>query len=116
MILPMMGLLFAVFAAGIVGGIILCLVRFLRRFAPFALVPVLAAFGSLLFCWGLAVGLECLFASQQAGGIGFFGGYVLGGLLGAGVGTWQALKLTRRFGPPNITFEADGSATAQLQR
>lgn len=116
MILPMMGLLFAVFAAGIVGGIILCLVRPLRRLAPFALVPVLAAFGSLLLCLSLGVGLERLFVSQQAGGIGFFGGYVLGGLLGAGVGTWLALKLTRRFGPPNISFEADGSAAAQLQR
>ena len=116
MILPMMSLLFTIFAAGTVGGIILCVVRSLRRFAPFALVPVLAAVGSLLFCWGLAVGLERLFVSQQAGGIGFFGGYVLGGLLGAGVGTWLALVLTRRFGLPNISFEADGSAAAQLER
>jgi hypothetical protein len=116
MILPMMGLLFTIFAAGATGGIILSLVRSLRRFAPFALVPVLAAAGSLLSCWGLAVGLERLFASQRAGGIGFFGGYVLGALLGTGVGTWLALVLTRRLGPPNISFEADGSAAAQLQR
>jgi len=116
MILPMMGLLFAAFAAGIVGGIILCVVRSLRRFAPFALVPILAAVGSLSFCWGLAVGLERLFASEQAGRIGFLGGYVLGGLLGASVGAWLAIALTRRLGPPNIPFEADGSAAAQFQR
>jgi len=112
----MMGLLFSVFAAGIMCGIILCVVRSWRRHAPFALVPILASVGSLTFCWGLAAGLERLFASQRVGGIGFFGGYVLGGLLGAGVGIWLALGLTRRFGPPNISFEADGSAAAQLNR
>lgn len=99
MVLPMMGLLFTVFAAGVVGGMVLCLIRSLRRHAIFALVPVLAAVGSLLFCWGLAVGLERLFASQLAGGIGFFGGYVFGGLLGAGVGAWLALALARRLSP-----------------
>lgn len=107
MILPMMGLLFAIFAAGVLSAMVLCLTCSLRRFAPFALVPVLAAVGSLLFCWGLGISLERLFASSQAGGIGFFTGYVFGGLLGAGAGAWLALALTRRLGPPNHSVGLD---------
>ncbi|HTV85045.1 MAG TPA: hypothetical protein VME63_06555 [Dyella sp.] len=79
MILPMMGLLFVAFAAAPLGAAMLYFVHPRRRLLPLALIPALAAVGSLLFCWGLAVGLERFFASQQAGGIGFFGGYVLGG-------------------------------------
>jgi hypothetical protein len=116
MILPMMGLLFAIFAVGLLGAVVLLFVRPWRWLVPFALIPVLASVSSLLICWGLAFSLEHLFASQKAGGIGFFGGYVCGGLLGAGAGAFLARKFAAYFGQPNHSFETDGSAAAQLKR
>jgi peptidoglycan biosynthesis protein MviN/MurJ (putative lipid II flippase) len=98
MILPMMGLLFAMFTAGALGAAFLFMKRSWRRFVPFAWVPILASIGSLVLCWVLAVGLEQLFASPKAGGVGYFSGYFLGGLLGAALGHWWALRLTRRIG------------------
>ena len=93
MILPMMGLLFVVCAAGLLTAAILAIARPWRWCVPVALVPVLAAVGAFAFCWGLALGLERMFHSQQAGGVGFFGGYIVGGVLGGSVGTWLAYDL-----------------------
>lgn len=98
MILPMMGLLFAMFMAGALGAALLFIKRPWRRFSPFAWVPILGSTGALVLCWFLAVSLEQLLASPRAGGIGFFSGYVLGGLLGAALGYWLALRLTGRVG------------------
>lgn len=96
MILPMMGLLFVIFTIGVLCAVCLFMVRPWRRFAPFAGVPILASIGALVLSWGLAVGLEQIFASQSAGGIGFFGGYALGAVVGAALGYWLALRSTRR--------------------
>lgn len=98
MILPMMGLLFAMFSVGALGVAFLFMKRSWRRLVPFAWVPVLASSGALILCWSLAVGLELLLASPRAGGIGFFAGYVLGGLLGAALGYWLALRFSGRVG------------------
>lgn len=57
MILPLMGLLFGVFATGLLSAVVLSLVRPWRRSLPLVVVPILGATGSLLLCWGLAVGL-----------------------------------------------------------
>jgi hypothetical protein len=96
MILPMMGLLFALFTMGAFGAGILCLIAPMRRLAPFALIPVLAAVGAFALCWGFAVAFEWLFSSDRAGGIGFFTGYPLGGILGGVLGLKLALLIGRR--------------------
>ena len=101
MILPMMGFLFTLGGGGLLAAVVLAIVPAWRRWVPFALVPVLAAVGAFVSCWGLAVGLERLFASGQVGGIGFFGGYLCGGLLGAALGAWSAYRLIRRRVPNN---------------
>src|ERR1700730_11901751 len=96
MILPMMGFVFVLFVAGIISGILLYAIRSLRHLSPFACVPIIASLGALLFCWGLAVGLEHAFTSERIGGLGFFGGYALGGILGAWLGYRLALSLRAR--------------------
>jgi hypothetical protein len=96
MILPMMGFVFVLFVAGIIGGIVLYACSSLRHLSPFAFVPIVASLGALLLCWGLAVGLERAFASERAGGLGFFGGYALGGILGTWLGYRLALSLRAR--------------------
>jgi hypothetical protein len=96
MILPMMGLVFTLFVAGIIGGVAMYALRPLRHLSPFALVPIIGSLGALLLCWGLAVGLERAFTSERAGGLGFFGGYAFGGLLGAWLGYRLALSLRAR--------------------
>jgi hypothetical protein len=96
MILPMMAFLFALIAIGSVAGLALSAIPQSRRFAGFALVPFLAGVTSLCASWGLAVGLEAAFSSDNAGGIGFFGGYMLGGLSGAALGWVAAVRIKRR--------------------
>ncbi len=96
MILPMMGLLFVMFTAGALSAAFLFIRRPWRRFIPFVWVPILASTGALVLCWALALGLEQLFASSRAGGVGFFAGYILGGLLGGGLGYWRAQRLIGR--------------------
>ncbi len=95
MMLPMLGLLFMLFVAGLLSAPVLYLVPG-RRLAPFALVPIFGAVGAFVSCVGLSIGLEQLFASQRVGGLGFFGGYLLGGLLGASAGFRLARRLVRR--------------------
>lgn len=92
MIMPMMGFLFALFVAGAGLGGVLALVPAWRRWAPLALVPTLASIGSCAAAWSGAIGLEALMRSSSAGGAGFFGGYVLGALLGAAAGWWIARR------------------------
>lgn len=91
----MMGLLFTLFAVGLLGAVVLCIVPRWRWLAPLALIPVLGSVGAFALCWGLAISLEQLPNSAQLSGFGFFGGYVLGGLMGAGVGCWSAWLLIR---------------------
>ena len=105
MILPMMGFLFTLFVGGVFGGVALAFVPAWRWLVPFALVPVLAAVGAFVSCWGSAIGLERLFSSVQAGGTGFIAGYPLGGLFGAALGFWLALRFVRRRPVPNNALQ-----------
>jgi hypothetical protein len=83
MILPMMGALAALAVCGLFVGLAFCFSPILRGLAPYvAIGSVAAAIGALSCSWGSAVALESLFGST-AGGIGFFSGYMLGGLAGA---------------------------------
>ncbi len=96
MILPMMGLLFSLFVIGIIGGVISLLLPPCRRFAPLVfLVPIFTSVAAFCCSCGLAIGLEKIFQSTAAGGIGFFGGYSLGGLVGGGLGLVLALRRIR---------------------
>jgi hypothetical protein len=91
----MMGLLFALFTIGAFGAGVLCLIAPMRRLAPFALIPVLAAVGAFVLCWGSSLAFEWIFSSERAGGIGFFSGYPLGGILGSVLGWRLALLIGR---------------------
>jgi len=91
-----MGFLFALIGVAFFAGVGLFVVPQSRPFAGLALVPLLAGVTSLCASWGLAVGLEAAFSSGNAGGVGFFGGYVIGGLSGAAVGWVAAVRIMRR--------------------
>lgn len=83
MILPMMGFLFTLFALGILLGFISLLIPHLRFLAGYVFFPpVLGAIGAFTLSWGLALYGERFFNSETVGGLGFFGGYFLGGFMG----------------------------------
>ena len=84
MLLPMMGFLFTLFVVGVSCAMILAVVTAWRWLVPFTLVPVLAAVGAGLSCWGLAER------------VGFLVSYVLGGLFGVGLGAGLALYSVRK--------------------
>jgi hypothetical protein len=97
MLFPMMGLLFVTVAVGVAAGIFFALVKPLRKWALFvALPPILGGLVSFASSWGLSLSLEQLLHSERWAGVGFFGGYVVGGLLGCGAGLLIALKTRRR--------------------
>ena len=93
MIMPMMGLLFFLFVSGLLGAVALTWVPTLRPARPFVLVPISAAVGAFVLSWGIACGLDAIF---HTGLLGFFSGYCLGGLLGAGCGFFWALCIIGR--------------------
>jgi hypothetical protein len=82
MILPMMGFIFALTAAGAAWVVASSAIRRFRSLRPFALVPLGAALLAFSACWALAISLEAAFG-EPAGGTGFFAGYAVGGLAGA---------------------------------
>jgi hypothetical protein len=88
----MAGFVIVLFAAGVLSGIGMFLFAPLRPLSPFALVAVFASLGAALLCWIFGIGLERAFG-ESAGGIGFFGGYILGGLLGALLGYKSAVSI-----------------------
>ena len=95
MILPMMGFLFALVAFAVLFAAVCFATPRLRPLAPFGLFPFAAAVVAFISCWGLAVGLEQHFG-ENAGGVGFFGGYVFGGLTGGVLGYVAALRVRAR--------------------
>src|ERR1700730_14586765 len=96
MVVPMMGFVVVLLAVGVLGGIILFTWKTLRHYSPFAPVAITGALGALILCWTLALGLERTFNSE-IGGAGFFGGYAVGGAVGAWLGYRVALLLRARY-------------------
>jgi hypothetical protein len=96
MILPMMGFVLVLFVGGIISGVALYAFSSLRHLSPFAFVPIIASLCALVLCWGIAVGLDRAFASERISGLGFLGGYAVGGLLSAWLGYRFALWLRGR--------------------
>ena len=96
MVLPMMGLLFALIVVGGLGSLVAIGDP---KHAALALyigfVCLFAGVGALCFSWGLALFGEALH-SETLSGLGFFGGYALGGLGGAALGFSKAYKRHRR--------------------
>lgn len=90
----MMGMCLALCALGFGAGVVALFVPRLRRFSAFAfLLPLLSGIGALALAWGLAVFVEKVTGSSNAGGLGFFGGYAVGGLGGAVVGFVLARRI-----------------------
>ena len=114
MLLPMMGILFLLIIVGVFAGVVCLLFRRLRSWALFvALPPVLAGAFSFALCWGLSLSIDRLFHSNRWAGVGFFGGYVVGGLLGGGIGLLLALKVRSR--APHLTIgSSDRGAASSL--
>ena len=113
MLLPMMGFLFLLIIAGVFAGVVCLLFRRLRSWALFvALPPILGGAFSFALCWGLAFSIERLLHSERWAGIGFFGGYAGGGLLGAGIGLLLALKVRPR--GPHLTIGSSDREAASL--
>ena len=92
--LPMLAVLFMLFFAGLLSAPILYLVPG-RRLAPYALVPLYGAVGAFVLSISLFIGLYVFFESTRVVSLGFYGGYLLGGLLGAGTGLRVAQHLVR---------------------
>ncbi len=98
--LPMMGFLFALI---IVGGLVSLVATGdpHAKLAPFLGFPLLFA-GLAAFCLSLGFGaigeyLDRMLETLTFGGLGFFGGYSLGGLGGAVLGLKKAIKQTSSF-------------------
>jgi hypothetical protein len=97
MLLPMMGFLFFLIVAGLFFGLLLVIVRPWKSLAPFIAFPlILAGLFAFALCWGLGFSAEKLLHSESIASLGFLGGYVVGGLLGGGLGLVLALKVRRR--------------------
>lgn len=95
MLLPMMGFLFALVAAGLC-AVLLIPFRSTRPWALLAALSlILAGVCAFTLSWGLAFLLDGLH-SQQWAGAGFFVGYCGGGVLGAFAGAFIAVKLRQR--------------------
>jgi hypothetical protein len=96
MLFPLMGLLFTLFLGGVAAGLLCLLIPRLRQWAPFVAFPsVLAALLAFCLSWGLALGLEKSLHSEPLAAIGFFGGFLLGGVGGVHVGLLFAVRLRR---------------------
>ena len=92
---PMLGSAFATFWIGITLGAILYLLPSTRRSYTFAFIAISGSIGAVVSCICASLSLEH-FVNPILGGYGFFGGYALGGILGAFGGLKIALFATRR--------------------
>ena len=87
MLLQLLFLPFAVMGASVVVGLALYSVPSRRRWSLLALVPFLGA----LFAFAFSFALLCISGSF----LGFLGGFVFGGLFGAGLGLWLPFTFWR---------------------
>ena len=93
MIMPMFGFIFTLLVVGGLGTIVAVGDPKNTRLAPFiGFTALFAGIGALSLCVLLTFIGQQLLHSETLGGLGFFGGYVLGGLIGAGFGLYRAFR------------------------
>ena len=107
MLMPMMGLLFTLFLAGVWNAAVLGALSFIRplRFlryiiAYFSLIPIFSSITAFCLSWSFGIGLETMF-STDIGGVGFYFGYLLGLFIGACLGLYVGYRL-HPFKLPNL--------------
>ncbi len=98
MVLPMMGFVFMLM---VVGGLASLVAAADGRYARLAVyvgpTSLFAGLAALFLSVGLAVFCEQVLGSRLLSGLGFFGGYSVGILGGAGLGFRRAVGIERRF-------------------
>jgi len=100
----MMGFVVVLFEAGLIGGIILYFIKSLRHLSPFVLVAAAGALGAFLLFCTFTIGIESnRVAIPYSIGLSIsFGGYIIGGVLGALCGCRLAIMIRRRFDTPFV--------------
>lgn len=97
MLLPMFGFILALIVTGGLASLVAVGdPRHARRALFIGFVALFAGLGALLLSLGLAWLLGAIMHSDAAAGVGFLGGYVLGGIGGAAFGLKRALLRRRR--------------------
>ena len=100
MMLPMIGFLFALIIVGASASLVAVGDPYRARLAAFVgFTSLFAGTGALILAMGLGgVGerLDVHFKTMMFGGLGFFGGYAVGGLGGALLGFKKAVRRSQR--------------------
>ena len=93
MIMPMFGFIFTLLVVGGLGTIVAIGDPKNARLAPYiGFTALFAGLGALSLCVVFTLIGQQLLRSETLGGLGFFGGYVSGGLIGAAFGLHRAFQ------------------------
>ena len=93
MIIPMFGFIFTLLVVGGLGTLVAVNDPKHARLAPYiGFTALFAGIGALSLCVLLTFIGQQLLGSDSLGGLGFFGGYVFGGLIGAIFGLYRAFR------------------------
>ena len=97
MLMPMFGFMIMLFVVGGLGTLVAIGDPHNSRLAPYiGFTALFAAIGALSLSLLLAVIAHQILESDKLASLGFFGGYVLGGLAGASVGFRRAFRRASR--------------------
>jgi hypothetical protein len=103
MLMPMFGFIFTLLVVGGLGMLVAIGDPQNARLAPYiGFIALFAGLGALLSSAVLALIGQALFRSETLAGLGFFGGYVLGGLGGAIFGLYCAIRRRLRIESANL--------------
>ena len=97
MLLPMFGFILTLLVAGGLASLVAIGDPDHTRLATYVgFVSLFAGIGALCLSFGLAWLVGIIFRSETVAGVGFFTGYVIGGLGGAAFGLKRAFERRRR--------------------
>ena len=93
MIMPMFGFIFTLLVVGGLGTLVAVGDPKNARLAPYiGFTALFAGIGAVSLCVSFTFIGQQLLRSETLGGLGFFGGYVIGGLIGAIFGSYCAFR------------------------
>ena len=97
MLLPMFGFVLALLVVGALASLVAIGDPHQTRLALYiGFVSLFAGIGALCLSFGLAWLIGIIFRSETVGGMGFFVGYIIGGLGGAAFGLKRAFVRRRK--------------------